>query len=108
MQPPKNHYVKIYETDDYFYEHYNEKIRTDKNGDEYILFRIDICFSDYSLVVDIDWRKEDEDDDKDRDRDLIFELKRQSALKKELKCKFVRISPIKYFNNEVSRIQKFI
>ena len=34
--------VKIYEIDPYFYEHYNKKIRTDKNGRAQILFRIDI------------------------------------------------------------------
>ena len=33
--------VKIYEIDPYFYEHY-KKIQTDKNGYEYILFRIDV------------------------------------------------------------------
>ena len=30
--------VKIYEINPYFYEHYKEKIETDKNDREYILF----------------------------------------------------------------------
>ena len=34
--------VKICEIDPYFYEHYNKKIRTDKNGRAQILFRIDV------------------------------------------------------------------
>ena len=34
--------VKIYEIDPYFYENYKEKIQVDKNGHEYILFRIDV------------------------------------------------------------------
>ena len=38
--------VKIYEIDPYFYEHY-KKIRVDKNGREYKLFRIDVYFSEY-------------------------------------------------------------
>ena len=39
--------VKIYEIDPYFYEHYKEKMQTDKNKREYILFRIDIYFTKY-------------------------------------------------------------
>ena len=39
--------VKIYEIDPYFYEHHKEKIQTDKNGCEYILFRTNIYFNEY-------------------------------------------------------------
>ena len=39
--------VKNYKTDSYFYELYKEKIQTDKNDREYILFRIDIYFTEY-------------------------------------------------------------
>ena len=39
--------IKIYEIDPYFYEHYKEKIQTDKNGSEYKLFSIDIYFTEY-------------------------------------------------------------
>ena len=60
--------VKISEIDPYFYENYKEKIQTDKNGHEYILFRINIYFNKYLLAVEID--------EKDHtDRDLIFEKK---------------------------------
>ena len=31
-----------------------KKIQVDKNGCEYILFRIDVYFSEYSLAVEID------------------------------------------------------
>ena len=46
--------VKIYEIDPYFYEHYNKKIQVDNNDREYILFRIDVYFTKYSLAVEID------------------------------------------------------
>ena len=38
--------VKIYKIDPYFYKHYEKKIQVDKNGCKYILFRIDIYFSE--------------------------------------------------------------
>ena len=43
----KEYSVRIYETDPYFYEHYKEKIQVDNNDCEYILFRIDVCFTEY-------------------------------------------------------------
>ena len=45
---------KAYEIDSYFYEYYKEKIQVDKNGREYILFRIDVYFTKYFLAVEID------------------------------------------------------
>ena len=66
--------VKIYEIDPYFYEHY-KKIQVDNNDQEYILFRIDIYFTECFLAVEIDEKGH-------TDRDLIFEEKRQKALKK--------------------------
>ena len=77
--------VNIYEIDSYFYEHYRKKTQTDENGTEYILFRIDICFIEYSLAIEIDEKGH-------TDRDLIFGEKRQKSLEKNLKCKFIRIN----------------
>ena len=37
--------AKIYEIDLYYYENYKEEIQVDKNGHEYILFRIDVYFT---------------------------------------------------------------
>ena len=54
-----------------------KKIQVDKNGCKYILFRIDIYFSEYSLVVEIDEKGH-------TDRDFISEEKRQKALEKNL------------------------
>ena len=96
--------VKIYEIDPYFYKHYKEKIQTDKNDCKYILFRIDIYFTEYCLAVEIDEKGH-------TDRDLTFEGKRQKALEKELNCTFIRINTIREKSDadyEASRIQVFI
>ena len=54
-----------------------KKIQVDKNGCKYILFRIDIYFSEYFLAVEIDEKGH-------TDRDIIFEEKRQKPLEKNL------------------------
>ena len=46
--------VKIYEIYPYFCECYKEKIQADKNRCEYILFRIDVYFTEYHLAVEAD------------------------------------------------------
>ena len=96
--------VKIYEIDPYFYEHYNKKIQVDNNDQKYILFRIDVYFTKYSLAVEIDEKGH-------TDRDLIFEEKRQKTLEKKRNCTFIRINTSKENYNadyEASRIQTFI
>ena len=98
--------VKIYEIDPYFYEHHKEKIKVDKNEHEYILFRIDVYFTEYFLAVEIDEQNHE-------GRDLIFEKKRQEALEKKLGCKFIRINTSNAKRGydtdyEVSKIQIFI
>ena len=52
------------------------KSTVDKSGCEYILFRIDVYFTEYLLAVEIDEKGH-------TDRDLIFEEKRQKALEKK-------------------------
>ena len=96
--------VKIYKIDPYFYEHYNKKIRTDKNGRAYILFRIDIYFTKYFLAVEIDEKGH-------TDRDFIFKEKRQKALEKKLNSEFIRINTSREnydANYGASRIHTFI
>ena len=61
--------VKIYEIDTYFYEHYRKKIQVDENGCKYILFRIDVSFTEYLFAIEIDEKGH-------TDRYLIFEEKR--------------------------------
>ena len=100
--------VKIYEIDPYFYDHYKEKIKADKNDREYILFRIDVYFTEYVLAVEIDKQNHE-------GRELIFEKKkkRQEALEKKDGCKFIRINTSNAKEGydadyEVSKIQPFI
>ena len=95
---------KIYEIDPYFYENYKQKIQVDKNCREYILFRIDVYFTEYFLAVEIDEKFH-------TDRDLIFEEKKQKALEKKLNCEFIRINTTREgydADYEASRIQTFI
>ena len=38
---------KSLKIDPYFYEHHKQKIKVDKNERKYILFRIDVYFTEY-------------------------------------------------------------
>ena len=98
--------VKIYEIDSYFYKNYKEKIKVDKNEREYILFRIDVYFTEYFLAVEIDEQNRE-------GRELILEKKRQKAFEKKLVCKFIRINTSNAKNGydtdyEAIKIQIFI
>ena len=93
--------VRIYKIDPYFYEHYEKNIQVDNNERKYILFKIDIYFTDFSLALEIDEKR-------NTDKDLIFEIKRQKALEKKLNCKFIKINVSNYFDYEISYLQKFI
>ena len=71
-----------------------------------MLFRIDVCFNEFLLAVEIDEKRHTE-------RDLIFEEKRQKALEKKIGCKFIRINTSNAKNGydldyEVSNIEAFI
>ena len=68
-----------------FYEHDKEKLKVDKNGCEYKLFRIDAYFTEYFLAAEIGEQNHE-------DREFIFEEKIQEVLEKELGCKFIRIN----------------
>ena len=83
-----------------------KKIQADKNGCKYVLFRIDIYFSECLLAVEIDEKGH-------TDRDIIFEEKRQKALEKKLGCKFIRINTSNAKNGydldyEVGNIEAFL
>ena len=83
--PLQEYFVRIYKIDPYFYKHYEKKIQVDKNGCKYILFRIDIYFSECFLTVEIDEKGHTV-------RDIIFVEKRLKALEKKLDCKFIGIN----------------
>ena len=94
----EEHSVKFFWIDPYFYEQY-KKIQTDKNGCQYILYRIDVYFTEYLLAVEVD--------EKDHiDRDFIFEKKRQEALEKNLVVNLLGLIQEGYdADYETSRIQ---
>ena len=54
-----------------------KKKQVDKNGQKYILFRIDVYFNKFLLAVEIDEKGH-------TGRDSVFEGKRQKALEKNL------------------------
>ena len=68
--------VIIYEIDLYFSENYEKRIQVDKNGQQYISFRIDTFFTKYCLAVEIDEKGL-------TDRDLIFEKKKTKGIRKK-------------------------
>ena len=72
--PLEEYSVKIYEIDSFFIK-IMKKIQVHENGIRYILFRIDVYFNEFLLLVEIDEKGH-------TDRDLIFEEKRQQALEK--------------------------
>ena len=81
-----------------------KKKQVDSNDQEYILFRINIYFTQYFLTVEIDEKGH-------TDRELIFEEKRQKALEKKLNSEFIRINTSREdydADYEASRIQTFI
>ena len=61
----------------FFNEHHKEKIKVDKNGCEYILFRIDVYFTEYFLAVEIDEQSHE-------GRELILRKKEKKHQKKNL------------------------
>ena len=81
-----------------------KKKQVDSNDQEYILFRINIYFTQYFLTVEIDEKGH-------TDREVIFEEKRQKALEKKLNSEFIRINTSREdydADYEASRIQTFI
>ena len=99
--PRRDHSVKIHGLVGYFYKQYAEEIKIGDDNGQYMLFKIDIYLDDYSLLVDIDENYEN--------KDLIFEIKKQSALKTELDCKNIyKVSALEDLDSEISHIQNFI
>ena len=98
--PRRDHCDKIYGLAGYFYEQYPEQIKIGDDNGQYMLFKIDIYLDDYSLLVDIDENYEN--------KDLIFEIKKESALKTELDCKIIKVSALKDLDSEFNHMQNFI
>ena len=80
--------IKINNIHPYFCEHYKEKVQVNRNGYEYILFRIDAYFTEYLLAVEFN-------ETKHLDRDLFFEDKREKALEKKLVLNLLGLTRVK-------------
>ena len=96
--------VKICEIDPYFYEHYEELIKIDKNGRDNILFKIDIYFLNITQPQKL--MKKDI-----LTETLFLKIKDKKYQKKKLDCKFIRINTSKEnydADYEIGRIQTFI
>ena len=75
-----------------------KKIQVDNNDQEYILFRIDIYFTEYVLAVEID--------EKGRtDRDLIFEDKRHQ--KKNLTVHLLQLILVKKIKMQTMKVVEY-
>ena len=77
-----------------------------KNGCEYILFRIDVYFTGYFLAAEIDEQNHES-------RELLFKEKRQKTLKKNLVANLLELIQVTQKRGydtdyEVSKIQAFI
>ena len=56
---------------------------------QYVLgYRIDLCFYDYKLTIEID-------ENEHNNRNADYETKTLKAIKQELGCRFIRIDPDK-------------
>ena len=92
--------IKIYEIDSYFYEHFEEKIRVDKNGCNYILLRIDVSFSEYNVAVEVDEKGH-------TDRDVIFEKKDKNPHKKNLIVNLLESIVVKKIMMQIMKLAKY-
>ena len=92
--------------DSRFWNYIKNREIKDKNGCEYILFRIDAYFTEYLLAAEIDEQTHE-------GRELTFEKKRHEALEQKLDWKFIRINTSKAENGydldyEVGNAEAFI
>ena len=92
--------VKICEIDPYFYGHYGKNIKVDKNESNYVLFRIDVCFSEYNLAVENDEKAH-------TGRDLIFEEERQEVLEKNLIVNLLRLIQVKKVAMQIMNLLEY-
>ena len=80
--------VQTYKINPYFYDHDKELIKGDKNGRNYMLFKIDVYILEHNLAAEINEKAH-------TDRDFIFQEKRQEALEKELFVSLLELIQVK-------------
>ena len=92
--------VQTYKIDPYFYDHDKELIKGDKNGRNYMLFKIDVYILEHNLAVEINEKAH-------TDRDLIFEEKRQEALEKELIVSLLELIQVKKVMMQIMKLMEY-
>ena len=92
--------VQTYKIDPYFYDHRKELIKGDKNGRNYMLFKIDVYILEHNLAVEINEKAH-------TDRDLIFEEKRQEALEKELIVSLLELIQVKKVMMQIMKLVEY-
>ena len=92
--------VQTYKIDPYFYDHDKELIKGDKNGRNYMLFKIDVYILEHNLAVEINEKAH-------TDRDLIFEEKRQEALEKELIVSLLELIQVKKVMMQIMKLVEY-
>ena len=92
--------VQTYKIDPYFYDHDKELIEGDKNGRNYMLFKIDVYILEHNLAVEINEKAH-------TDRDLILEEKRQEALEKELIVSLLELIQVKKVMMQIMKLVEY-
>ena len=92
--------VQTYKIDPYFYDHHKELIKGDKNGRNYMLFKIDVYILEHNLAVEINEKAH-------TDRDLILEEKRQEALEKELIVSLLELIQVKKVMMQIMKLVEY-
>ena len=92
--------VQTYKIDPYFYDHDKELIKGDKNGRNYMLFKIDVYILEHNLAVEINEKAH-------TDRDLILEEKRQEALEKELIVSLLELIQVKKVMMQIMKLVEY-
>ena len=84
------------------YEHHKEKIKVDKNGCKYILFRIDVYFTEYFLAVEIDEQNHEGEN-------LFFKRKDKRYQKKKLVVSLLILTQVmqKEFMIQIMKLVKY-
>ena len=98
--------VRVYKIDTFSWASQRKKIKVDKNGCEYISFRIYVNFTEYLLAAELMNKNT-------KAENLLLRKKRQEVLDQKLDCKFIRINTSDARRSydtdyDVSKIQAFI
>ena len=92
--------VQTYKINPYFYDHDKELIKGDKNGRNYMLFKIDVYILEHNLAAEINEKAH-------TDRDFISQEKRQEALEKELFVSLLELIQVKKVKIKILKLVEY-